>query len=165
MMRIDYVWNKADKTWNKDTKILEMTTYTETSDTHVSTTSKWDTNESKWELAERYTSTQTLYADFNIDNDLYVYEIYDRTGWNVDTSAKWIYVYAPVTGVEDIVSDLDISVFDGGIRVTAAEKSVISIYAESGANIASGRGSVSASVAPGIYLISIDGKAVKILVR
>ena len=87
----------------------------------------------------------------------------------ITLSWRWIfiilYVYKSLTGVEAIPAELNIRVDDGLIIVNADADSAISIASVSGAQVAGGKGSVEASVAPGIYLISVGDKTVKVVVR
>ena len=51
------------------------------------------------------------------------------------------------------------------ITVNAAPDAVISVATAAGAHVTSGTGSLSVSVAPGIYLINVGGNTTKVIVR
>ena len=103
----------------------------------------------------------------NTDYILIVNEKYDtdKNEWYHFYSTKDLYVYDNETAVESISIDADITVSEGVIYVNAADESRITIVSVTGGVTASGTRSVSASVVPGIYLINVDGKTAKVIVR
>ena len=130
------------------------------------TESNWNQSQSRWELDSRNTLLQMSRSDNNIDYQLLTNERYDGTTWSEQFNVRMTFNYASLTKVENNAAvDLDINVYDGVISVSANAGSVIRIVALSGSAVASGVGSVSANVAPGTYLIVVDGKAVKVQVR
>ena len=161
-----YVWNKESDSWVKDKQVNISASSTKTSITVVTTQAHWNTFDSLWipDIRETLclTQDQLQYRECLLTN-----EKYDSTQkeWSLCYSAKDIYVYSSKTQVSDISSNVEIAVSDGTIRVNAADDSILTITSASGGTIASGTGSVSASVTPGIYLITENGKTVRILVR
>ena len=76
-----------------------------------------------------------------------------------------MFTYVCIEIASDAALDVNNSVIDGSIIVSAADDSLIRVLNASGANIAAGRGSVTASVVSGIYLINANGKTIKVLVK
>ena len=122
---------------------------------------------SDWIPDNRLTEEYLLRSDDNVDFNMLSYEVYDakNQSWAVHDLFKSVFKYTVSTVVDDVAVNFNVSMFDGSVTVTAGERDVIRIYETSGADIASGVGEVSANVAPGIYLVSINGKSCKIYVR
>ena len=166
--QINYAWDKESKTWINDKKIeFASNIDSNTSITIISTESKWNPQESKWILESRESLSQVQNDYGNVDNILIVNEKYDtdKNEWYHFYSTKDLYVYDSETAVESISIDADITVSEGIIYVNAADDSRITIISVAGGVIASGTRSVSTSVVPGIYLIDVDGKTAKVIVR
>ena len=167
MQSITYIWDRNANAWAPDTKDQKEITETASTLTSVNTTSKWDKNGSKWVYATRETDETVWLASNNEDYELNVIEVYNpaASAWVETVAIKMVYVYSLLSGVKEIPVELNISVADGVIMVTAADNAAISVATAGGAQITSGTGAVSAAVAPGIYLITVDGKTVKVIVR
>lgn len=163
-----YAWDKESKTWINDIKVVIATNKGEnSSSTIIFTQSKWDLQESDWFLESRETLSEFKNDYGNTDYILIVNEKYDtdKNEWYHFYSTKDLYVYDNETAVESISIDADITVSEGVIYVNAADESRITIVSVTGGVTASGTRSVSASVVPGIYLINVDGKTAKVIVR
>lgn len=167
--RAEYKWDLNGKCW---VGTLKKATQEEESDTNSKRTvisSRWDNNGSKWELDYRETDVTEYRSDLNIEKQVMTVEKYQSSSWILDYTVELTFDYSVWDGVEDIIADftdnVDISVFDGGISVVSADDAVIRIFNASGNSVATGTGSVTTSVAPGIYYISVNTKTIKILVR
>ena len=165
---INYEWDKATADWVKTTKdVEENLDIDEYNNKEITTTSKWE--DGQWKNFSRVTQAMHWRNDWNLDYKLVTTELYSGSSWVENMSLKLVYVYSALTGVEEIASDaaldVNISVNDGSIIVSAADDSLIRVLNASGANIAAGRGSVTASVVSGIYLINANGKTIKVLVK
>lgn len=167
--RAEYDWDMSGKCWVGTYKknVQEEESLSSSKKTIIS--SLWNKNASKWELDYRETDLTEYRSDQNIERELMTIERPQGSSWILDCTLEMTFDYSVWDGVDDIVADFadnfDISVFDGGIRVESADDAVIRIFSESGNNVATGTGSVTASVAPGIYYISVNAKTIKILVR
>ncbi|MBP5347157.1 MAG: hypothetical protein J6Y51_00235 [Bacteroidaceae bacterium] len=163
---INYKWNKSTKQWVKDNKTLDEYESTDTYQKQAETKSIWNQTQSKWELDTRTTALLTYRSDKNVDYESMTWESYDGTDWSELYNARLTFNYDSPTKVQGYAAvDLDINVYDGVISVSANQDSIIRIVALSGAGVAWGVGSVSASVAPGTYMIVVDGKTVKVQVK
>lgn len=164
---VNYGWDFENQEWIPETKELKELILTQTSYMSVLTTSQWDSQNSGWVFSSRETDEFVYKTDDNMDYQLNTIEAYNPLagGWNQVLAIKLAYVYTSASGVADIRQDLDISIGDGMIAVNADADAVVSIMSVSGAKIAVGKGGVQASVTPGIYLISVDGRTVKVMVR
>lgn len=164
---IIYGWDLEQATWVAERKELDEMTETASSNKYVHTEAEWNNSASGWVFTNRETNEEVYKADDNLDYELMLIEVFNplTSAWVQSFSIKQVFVYKSLTGVEGIPVELTIRVQDGLIVVNAEGDSDISIAAVSGAQIASGKGSVEAPVAPGIYLISVDGKTTKVLVR
>lgn len=165
---INYKWDKATADWVKTSKtIQESQDVDEYNAKTINTVAIW--SDGQWKNASRITQASCWRSDWNIDYQLITLEAYVGSAWVESFTVKLAYIYTPLTGVEeiaaDVASDLNISIGDGSITVSADDDSLIRVLSTSGANVAAGRGSVSASVVPGIYLINAGGKTIKVLVR
>ena len=102
-----------------------------------------------------------------MDYILIVNEKYDtdKNEWYHVYSTKDVYVYDNEAVVESISVDADITISEGVIYVNAADESRITIVSMAGGVVASGTRSVSTAVVPGIYLITVNGKTAKVIVR
>ena len=165
MDAINYIWDRTANAWAPDLKEQKEITETATTMKSVYTTSKW--NGSNWVYATRETEETVWLANNNEDYELTVIETYNpaAAAWVKTIAIKMVHVYSLLSGVKDIPADLNISVADGMITVTAADNAAISVATAGGAQVTSGTGAVSAAVAPGIYLITVDGKTAKVIVR
>ena len=165
--QIFYKWDSQSETWVADSREVDEMTETELSTKFVHTVSVWDAATSGWVLASRETEENVYRSDYNVDYSLLVNEVYNplTAAWVHSSSIKQIYVYKPITGVEAIPAELNIRIDDGKIIIEASADMAVGIASVSGAQIAGGKGSVEASVAPGIYLITVGGKTVKVMVR
>lgn len=162
----NYKWNKSTKQWVKDNKTLDEYESTDTYQKQTKTQSIWNQTLSKWELDTRTTALRTYRSDKNVDYELMTWESYDGTDWSELYNARLTFNYDSPTKVQGYAAvDLDINVYDGVISVSANQDSIIRIVALSGAGVAWGVGSVSVSVAPGTYMIVVDGKTVKVQVK
>ena len=163
---IRYKWSRSSRNWVKDSKTYDEYESDGNYYKETVTKSNWNQSQSRWELDSRNTLLQMSRSDNNIDYQLLTNERYDGTTWSEQFNVRMTFNYATLTKVENNAAvDLDINVYEGVISVSANAGSVIRIVALSGSAVASGVGSVSASVAPGTYLIVVDGKAVKVQVR
>ena len=164
---IVYQWDSASETWVASSKEVEEMTATASSTKFVHTVSLWNAATSGWVFTSRETEEEVYKSDDNMDYSLMEMDIYNplTSAWVQSYSIKQVYVYKSLTGVEAIPAELNIRVDDGLIIVNADADSAISIASVSGAQVAGGKGSVEASVAPGIYLISVGDKTVKVVVR
>ena len=163
---IRYKWSRSSRNWVKDSKTYDEYESDGNYYKETVTESNWNQSQSRWELDSRNTLLQMSRSDNNIDYQLLTNERYDGTTWSEQFNVRMTFNYASLTKVENNAAvDLDINVYDGVISVSANAGSVIRIVALSGSAVASGVGSVSANVAPGTYLIVVDGKAVKVQVR
>ena len=164
---ITYSWDLTTSTWVAASKRIEEMTQTASSNKYVYTDAVWNALTSDWLLTRRETNEEVYRSDDNLDYELIAIETYNSqtSSWSQLFTIKQVYVYKSLTGVEDIRIDQNIRIEDGLIIVDADNDTAISISAVSGAPVASGKGSVEASVAPGIYLISVGDKTVKIIVR
>lgn len=164
---IIYRWDLEQAAWVAEEKELDEMTETASSIKFVHTEAEWNNAASSWTYTKRETNEEVYKADDNLDYELMVIEAYNplTSAWVQSFSIRQVYVYKSLTGVEAIPAELNIRVQDGLIVVNAEGDYDISIAAVSGAQIASGKGSVEASVAPGIYLITVGSKTTKIVVR
>ena len=142
---------------------------TDTRNTRTIVSSRWDNSVSGWELDYRESDVTEYRSDQNIERQIMSVESYQGSSWILDYTVELTFDYSVWDGVEDIIADftdnVDFSVFDGGISVVSADDAVIRIFNASGNSVATGTGSVTTSVAPGIYYISVNTKTIKILVR
>lgn len=167
-IRTIYSWDNESDSWIKDKQISDIGSNSNTGTTitiaYVSTQSLWNSTDSLWHPDMRETKTLTI--DQNIEF-LLTNEKYNsaQNKWEPCYSAKDIYVYSDDTQVSSISADAQIYVSDGTIYVDARQDSLITISSVSGGTIASGTGSVSTWVTPGIYLITVNGKTIKTVVR
>ena len=167
-IRTIYSWDNESDSWIKDKQINDIGSSSNTGTTitiaYVSTQSLWNSTDSLWHPDMRETKTLTI--DQNIEF-LLTNEKYNsaQNKWEPCYSAKDIYVYSDDTQVSSIIADAQIYVSDGTIYVDARQDSLITISSVSGGTIASGTGSVSTWVTPGIYLITVNGKTIKTVVR
>ena len=163
-----YSWDNGSDSWIKDKQIIQSSSGSNTGSTItvtvVTTQSFWNSTDSLWLPDMRETKALTI--DQNIEF-LLTNEKYNsaQNKWEPCYSAKDIYVYSDDTGVSSISADAQIYVSDGTIYVDARQDSLITISSVSGGTIACGTGSVSTWVTPGIYLITVNGKTVKTVVR
>ena len=166
--QFNYAWDKESKTWINDI-MIEMSANTDANKslTIISTQSKWNLQESNWILDSRETLSQFKNDYGNVDYILIVNEKYDtdKNEWYHVYSTKDVYVYDNEAVVESISVDADITISEGVIYVNAADESRITIVSVAGGVVASGTRSVSAAVVPGIYLITVNGKTAKVIVR
>ncbi len=165
---IRYDWDTDKNDWVYNRKELTESENTATYSRDKFTSSVWNREKSQWEFDERDTYEIAYRGDENYDYELECFEVYDvlNSRWVVDYYNKYTYLYTGVNSVESIgIANLNISVSDGSIMVNADPEASISIVSATGSQIASGKGSVSASVVSGIYLITVDGKTTKIMVR
>jgi len=163
--RINYDWDASKKDWTYTTKEVEKYESTATTEKYDYTTYKWDGKE--WTLYSHAIEADVYNSKNNMDYLTYVYQLYNSTSkaWVADYSIKYVYVYTERTGVKPIQVKSRISVAEGLITVNAAAGSNVSISSMAGGEIATGTGSMVAPVAPGIYLITIDGTTTKVSVR
>ena len=162
-LEVLYEWNDTDWCWNGYIKAVEETNEQK----NQSIIYLWDLISSDWIPDNRQTEEYLLRSDDNVDFNMLSYEVYDakNQSWEVHDLFKSVFKYTVSTVVDDVTLNFNVSMFDGTVTVTAGERDVIRIYETSGADIASGVGEVSANVAPGTYLVSINGKSCKIYVR
>ena len=166
METINYFWDRSANVWVKDTKEKKEIIETASSVKSVLTISNWNINDSKWEYTSRESIEDVYNSNGNEEYQLNLIEGYNPvTSWIQTLAIKLVYVYSSLSGVSDIPVDLNISVADGMILVTSADDAAISVASASGTQVTRGTGSVSAAVVPGIYLITVDGKTVKVVVR
>ena len=160
-----YEWDKEKKNWVEDSKEDYVSTTTDNSIKTINTNYEW--KNSQWVLECRSTSLSVYNSDDNLEYYLWSHELYDATEkkWTPDYSVKYIYQYAQRTIVESIAARATINVFEGVITVNAAESSSVIIVSVAGGEVAKGNGSLSVAVAPGIYLITVDGTTTKVSVR
>ncbi len=164
-LEVLYLWNDTDWCWNGYIKAVEETN--EQKNQSITCFYLWDLISSDWIPNDRQTEEYLLRSDDNVDFNMLSYEVYDakNQSWTVHDLFKSVFKYTVSTVVDDVAVNFNVSMFDGSVTVTAGERDVIRIYETSGADIASGVGEVSANVAPGIYIVSINGKSCKIYVR
>ena len=167
IIQLNYAWDKASKNWINDIMIETTPGPEDKKSSIISTQSKWDSQESEWIPDFRETLFQPRNDKGNVEYFLIVNEKYDldRKEWYHNYSTKDLYVYDNETAVESVSVDADITISEGVIYVNAADESRITIVSVAGGVVASGTHSVSASVVPGIYLINVDGKTAKVIVR
>ncbi len=167
MESTSYIWDRSANDWLKDRKEKKEIVETASSFKSILTVSTWNVYDSKWDYYTRETNEDVYNANGNQDYQLVIMESYNplTSNWYQAFAIRMVYVYKSLTGVEDIHVDMNIRVEDGLIIVTAADDTAIRISAASGAQVASGKGSVEAPVASGIYLISVGNKTVKVVVR
>ena len=162
-----YYWDRASNSWIASQKEQDEVVETPLSIKFIHTESEWDIRASRWVYTTRVTEEEAYQANDNLDYQLMKKEVYKpvTSTWMEDYTIKQVYVYKSLTGVRQVNVDMDIRVDDGKIIVNAPDDSAIRISAVSGSQVASGKGQVEAAVAPGIYLITVDGKTVKVVVR
>lgn len=161
-----YEWNATDGRWDYSTKELTEFMDTDSEQKSVFTLSTWDSTSASWVYDSRKTNKQVYRSNGNLDYQLMTMESYSGSAWTEDVSIRCTYVYSTVTPVKAIkVAHKDIRVSDGMITVNAAPDAVISVATAAGAHVTSGTGSLSVSVAPGIYLINVGGNTTKVIVR
>ena len=160
-----YEWDSAAKDWIYSTKWEQEHISTADSLNFTVTFFNWDPASSEWAYTERDICTNIYNDKDNLVNVLKTHEEFDsgKNEWTHICTTKDIYVYAARTGVRKIGLNSAVSVHDGTITVDAPGSS-ITISSMSGSPIAKGKGSVSASVRAGIYLITIDDNTVKVVV-
>ena len=160
-----YAWSYSQKAWVGTSGNAYRYVETENSNKTVRTYYDWD--ESGWSPYYRYTFEEVFKSDDNLESRTHCYEDFDesKNAWVWRYSIKYVYVYKTLTSVESVADDTFITVSEGAISVSAAEGSKIIIVSSASVQVAEGIGSVSAAVAPGIYMISVDGKATKVVVR
>ena len=167
--RAEYKWDVSGKCWVGTLKKYVKEEDTDTRNTRTIVSSRWDNSVSGWELDYRESDFTEYRSDLNIEKQVMTVEKYQSSSWILDYTVELTFDYSVWDGVEDIIADftdnVDISVFDGGISVVSADDAVIRIFNASGNSVATGTGSVTTSVAPGIYYISVNAKTIKILVR
>ena len=161
--RINYAWDATAKDWTYSTKEIEKYESTATAEKYDITTYKWDGK--AWAQYSHGIENDVYNSKNNLDYLTYVYQLYNGTAWVVDYSIKYVYVYTERTGIKPIQVKSRIAVAEGLITVNAAADSNVSISSMAGGEIATGTGSMVAPVAPGIYLITIDGNTTKVIVR
>lgn len=165
----EYKWDMAGKCWVGTLKKYVKEEDTDTRNTRTIVSSRWDNSVSGWELDYRELDVTEYRSDQNIERQIMSVESYQGSSWILDYTVELTFDYSVWDGVDDIIADfaenVDISVFDGGISVVSADDAVIRIFNASGNSVATGTGSVTTSVAPGIYYISVNTKTIKILVR
>ena len=166
-LRITYSWDTDKNDWVGQDK--EMNEFEDTaSSSMISTTDYiWDDDNSVWIPESRNSSTTYYRSDDNIDYELFGQEIYDpvNSRWITDYYLRYTYLYTGTNSVEGIKANMDITVSEGSIIVNASKDANINIVSSAGTLIASGKGSVSVTTAPGVYIITVDGKTTKIMVR
>ncbi|MBO4560590.1 MAG: hypothetical protein J5705_01320 [Bacteroidaceae bacterium] len=161
-----YEWNATDGRWDYTTKELTEFMDTDNEQKSVFTSSAWDPKSASWVYDSRKTSSQVWLSNGNLDYQLMTMESYSGSAWTEDVSIRATYVYSTVTPVKAVkIVRKDIKVSDGMITVNAAPGAVISVATAAGAHVTSGTGSLSVSVAPGIYLINVGGNTTKVIVR
>ena len=164
-----YEWDMTGKCWVGTLKKSVQEEETDFNSTRTVVSSLWDNSASKWELDYRTTEITDYRRDLNIERKLMILDKYQGASWISDCSIELTFDYSVWDGIDDITVDfadnVDISVFDGGISVVSVDDAVIRIFTGSGSSVATGTGSVTTSVAPGIYYISVNAKTIKILVR
>ncbi|MCQ2068369.1 MAG: hypothetical protein MJY68_04615 [Bacteroidaceae bacterium] len=161
-----YNWDSKQKNWvgNYGSRYEEKPSQTSTD--FIYTYYKWEN--SKWVGDYRSTRTDVWNRDDNLATRTYKYELLSSTpskNLKQNYSVKYVYNYSVLTTVETVTASATISVADCIIVVNATDDILISISSAAGIRIASGTGSVTASVVPGIYLITIGNKTTKVLVR
>lgn len=126
---------------------------------------KWEN--SKWVYNYNYTREDVFNNADNLTSRTLKYQLYNPISktWTNNYGIKYVYVYSTLTSVDEITVNATITVADGMIVVKAADETLINIASVSGSKIAAGNGTVSASVVPGIYLITIGNQTTKVLVR
>ena len=161
----NYDWDKQAKTWVGDYGLISKADAKEDSTMYDYIYYKWEN--SKWVNDYHYTRTDVWNNDDNMATRTINYEDYDAatSTWKPRYGIQYIYIYSTLTNVENIPVNAVITVSDGAITVEAQEGTLINIASVSGSKIAAGNGTVSASVVPGIYLITIGNKTTKVLVR
>ena len=164
-LEVLYTWNETDWCWNGLIKGVHETN--EQKNQSIYYNYLWDLTTSDWIPDNCQKEEFLLRSDGNMDFNMLSYEFYDskNQSWEVHDLFKSVFKYTVSTVVDDVTVNFNVSMFDGTVTVTAGERDVIRIYETSGADIASGVGEVSANVAPGTYLVSINGKSCKIYVR
>lgn len=160
-----YNWNYSKKEWVGSSGSAYQ--YLETANSEKTVQTYYDWDESGWTPYYRYSYEAVYKSDDNLESRTYSYEDFDesKNAWVLRYSTKYVYVYKTLTSVEGVADDTFITVSEGAISVSAAEGSKIIIVSSASVQVAEGIGSVSAAVAPGIYMISVDGKATKVVVR
>ena len=161
-MYADYEWDAVDKCW-KGTEKRELTS---TENGKASTVYSWDPADKQWKYSTRTILEEKYRTDKNLEYQLQTLYTYNSAAavWDMMYSLKMVFKYQVPTAMETVTDIPDITVYDGQITVSAGD-ALIRIISSAGAQVASGRGSVSAGVASGTYLIVIDGKTTKIAVK
>ena len=164
---ITYKWDAATTSWIASQKEQEEVVETPLSSKFIYTDSEWDSRLSRWIPTNRGTEEAAYHANDNLDYQLMRKEVYKpvTSTWAQSYTVKMVYVYKSLTGVGQVSVEMSIRVDDGKITVNAPVDSAIRISAVSGSQVASGKGQLEAAVAPGIYLITVDGKTTKVVVR
>ena len=161
-----FEWNATDGRWDYTSKERMEYVGTVNEETMINTSSIWDSTSASWVYGTRRTNKQVWLSNGNLDYQLTTIESYSGSAWTEDVAIRGTYVYSTVTPVKAIkVAHKDIRVSDGMITVNAAPDAVISVATAAGAHVTSGTGSLSVSVAPGIYLINVGGNSTKVIVR
>ncbi|MDE7136582.1 MAG: hypothetical protein K2N91_08105, partial [Muribaculaceae bacterium] len=97
-----------------------------------------------------------------------------RSGNNVSVSLPQysvaVYATANTSGIEDVVTDGEAAAANrvyalSGQIVIEGEYAQASVYTLSGQNVFTGKLIGNIAVAPGIYIVNVDGNATKVLVR
>lgn len=161
----NYVWDSAAKDWIYSTKWEQESISTADSLIYTVTYFNWDPASSEWAYTERDMFTNIYNDKDNLVKELKTIEEFDsgKNEWTPICTTIDLYKYAVRTGVRKIGLNSAVSVQDGTVTVDAPG-SIITISSMSGSPIATGKGSVSASVRAGIYLITIDDNTVKVVV-
>lgn len=165
IMTASYHWDRELKTWvgmykEEDSKSADGT--------ESYTNYTWDYESSSWLPTERSSSKYVSRPDKNIDYFLVKEEVYDKEAskWNALYDYKIIALYKSVVSVDPVAeTTATITVADGQITVQADATSAIAIRTINGQAVASGAGTLSASVSAGIYLVTVADKTVKVLVK
>ena len=164
-----YIWDADGGCWEGVFKWIDLEENTETYYTLTEISSKWNKNTSCWEPDYRVSRIKTFRNDQNIDNEAVLLEVHDGSSYALACRMDLKYMYDTLTKVDetdtDNWADIDISVSEGSIHVRTTDNTIIRIFSASGSSIANGVGAIDASVTPGIYYISANGKVIKVLVR
>lgn len=126
------------------------------------------------------TATVSCASGLTVDGSQLVVEsrnaktVLTRSGNNVSVSLPQysvaVYATANTSGIEGIVTDGDTSAANrvyalSGQIVIEGEYAQASVYTVSGQNVFMGKQIGNIAVAPGIYIVNVDGNATKVLVR
>lgn len=161
----EYDWDAETGTWVGDEKYIKTVLDVELHDKTETVSYKWD--DGAWVTNYKETEEYMFRTDGNIETELKT-----RVRYNAETG-KWYdgaYVradhrYTPRTKVEELMQPVQVFASDGCISVEASDGASVTVSSIAGTRVATASGSVKLTVPAGIYIVTVDGQASKVLVR